>query len=36
MSAINFSAKVEKEETPEGETYVNMSFRGKWLPYVRW
>lgn len=30
MSAIAFSTKVEKEVDPQGNTWVNISLRGKW------
>ncbi|GAA5974605.1 hypothetical protein JCM11641_007021 [Rhodosporidiobolus odoratus] len=35
MSAINFNANVEKVEK-DGNTFVKLSFMGKWLPYSRW
>ncbi|GAA6011092.1 hypothetical protein JCM10207_005493 [Rhodosporidiobolus poonsookiae] len=35
MSAINFNATVEKVEK-DGDSYVKMSFLGKFLPYTRW
>jgi cyanate lyase len=35
MSAINFNAHVEKVEK-DGDTFVKLSFLGKWLPYSRW
>ncbi|KAH8891406.1 cyanate hydratase [Thozetella sp. PMI_491] len=35
MSAIAFSTKVEKEVDETGTTWVNISLRGKWLPFSR-
>ncbi|XXH00669.1 hypothetical protein Hte_007019 [Hypoxylon texense] len=35
MSAIAFSSKIEKEVDGDGVTWVNISLRGKWLPYTR-
>ncbi|KAI1451379.1 cyanate hydratase [Annulohypoxylon moriforme] len=35
MSAIAFSSKVEKEVDGDGNTWVNITLRGKWLPYSR-
>ncbi|KAI1811581.1 cyanate hydratase [Poronia punctata] len=35
MSAIAFSSKVEKEVDNDGVTWVNITLRGKWLPYTR-
>ncbi|KAK6505127.1 Cyanate hydratase [Arthrobotrys musiformis] len=35
MSAIAFSTKVDKEVDEQGNTWVNISMRGKWLPYSR-
>lgn len=35
MSAINFSAKVEKEEDDKGDAYAVITLRGKWLAYSR-
>ncbi|KAI2464867.1 Cyanase [Annulohypoxylon bovei var. microspora] len=35
MSAIAFSSKVEKEVDSDGTTWVNITLRGKWLPYSR-
>ncbi|KAI1435992.1 cyanate hydratase [Xylaria sp. CBS 124048] len=35
MSAIAFSSKVEKEVDSDGVTWVNITLRGKWLPYSR-
>lgn len=35
MSAINFSAKVDKVEK-DGDTYAKLTFVGKFLPYTRW
>ncbi|KAI6090739.1 cyanate hydratase [Hypoxylon rubiginosum] len=35
MSAIAFSSKIEKEVDQDGVTWVNISLRGKWLPYTR-
>ncbi|KAI1155725.1 cyanate hydratase [Nemania diffusa] len=35
MSAIAFSSKVEKEVDGDGVTWVNITLRGKWLPYSR-
>ncbi|KAI1135698.1 cyanate hydratase [Hypoxylon sp. FL0543] len=35
MSAIAFSSKVEKEVDNDGVTWVNITLRGKWLPFTR-
>ncbi|KAI1503615.1 cyanate hydratase [Biscogniauxia marginata] len=35
MSAIAFSSKVEKEVDSDGVAWVNITLRGKWLPYTR-
>ncbi|OTB06168.1 hypothetical protein M426DRAFT_319240 [Hypoxylon sp. CI-4A] len=35
MSAIAFSSKVEKEVDQDGVAWVNITLRGKWLPYTR-
>ncbi|EWC46554.1 cyanate hydratase [Drechslerella stenobrocha 248] len=35
MSAIAFSTKVDKEVDEQGVTWVNISMRGKWLPFSR-
>ncbi|EXJ94429.1 cyanate hydratase [Capronia coronata CBS 617.96] len=35
MSAISFSTHVEKEVDKDGNTWVNIKLRGKWLPYTR-
>ncbi|KAJ4159933.1 uncharacterized protein LMH87_007868 [Akanthomyces muscarius] len=35
MSAINFSAKVEREDEENGDSYAVITLRGKWLPYSR-
>ncbi|KGQ06990.1 Cyanate hydratase [Beauveria bassiana D1-5] len=35
MSAINFSAKVDKEVAENGDEYAVITLRGKWLPYSR-
>ncbi|KAI0810665.1 cyanate hydratase [Xylaria sp. FL0064] len=35
MSAIAFSSKVDKEVDSDGVTWVNITLRGKWLPYSR-
>jgi len=35
MSAIAFSTKVEKEVDKDGVAWVNISLRGKWLPFTR-
>jgi len=35
MSAIAFSTKVEKEVDDQGVAWVNISMRGKWLPFTR-
>ncbi|KAI1104887.1 cyanate hydratase [Jackrogersella minutella] len=35
MSAIAFSTKVEKEVDNDGTTWVNITLRGKWLPFTR-
>lgn len=35
MSAISYSTKVEKEVDQDGVTWVNISLRGKWLPFSR-
>ncbi|CEJ88057.1 Putative Cyanate hydratase [[Torrubiella] hemipterigena] len=35
MSAINFTAKVEKEVDERGDMYAVIVLRGKWLPYSR-
>ncbi|KAI1406023.1 cyanate hydratase [Hypoxylon fuscum] len=35
MSAIAFSSKIEKEVDNDGVAWVNISMRGKWLPYTR-
>ncbi|KAI8958900.1 Cyanase [Daldinia sp. FL1419] len=35
MSAIAFSSKVEKEVDNDGVAWVNITLRGKWLPYTR-
>jgi len=35
MSAIAFSTTVEKETDPQGNQWVNIKLRGKWLPYTR-
>ncbi|MFC1829973.1 cyanase [Thermodesulfobacteriota bacterium] len=35
MSAIDFTADVEKEETPTGDRVV-VTMSGKYLPYKRW
>ncbi|KAJ4526856.1 Cyanate hydratase [Exophiala dermatitidis] len=35
MSAISFSTHVEKEVDKDGNTWVNINLRGKWLPYTR-
>lgn len=35
MSAIAFSTKVEKEVDEQGVAWVNISMRGKWLPFTR-
>lgn len=35
MSAIAFSTKVDKEVDEQGNTWANISMRGKWLPYSR-
>ncbi|OTA67902.1 cyanate hydratase [Hypoxylon sp. EC38] len=35
MSAIAFSSKVEKEVDGDGVTWVNITLRGKWLPFTR-
>ncbi|KAI5859498.1 cyanate hydratase [Durotheca rogersii] len=35
MSAIAFSSKVEKEVDQDGVAWVNITLRGKWLPYSR-
>ncbi|KAI0883236.1 cyanate hydratase [Annulohypoxylon maeteangense] len=35
MSAIAFSSRVEKEVDAEGVAWVNITLRGKWLPYSR-
>ncbi|KAI0193980.1 cyanate hydratase [Xylaria flabelliformis] len=35
MSAIAFSSKVEKEVDSDGVTWVNITLRGKWLPFTR-
>ncbi|KAI1801403.1 Cyanase [Daldinia bambusicola] len=35
MSAIAFSSKVEKEVDDDGVTWVNITLRGKWLPFTR-
>ncbi|KAI1772885.1 cyanate hydratase [Hypoxylon cercidicola] len=35
MSAIAFSSKIEKEVDKDGVAWVNISMRGKWLPYTR-
>ncbi|KAK6078341.1 cyanate hydratase [Seiridium cupressi] len=35
MSAIAFSSKVEKEVDQDGVAWVNITLRGKWLPFTR-
>ncbi|OAA59272.1 Cyanase [Cordyceps fumosorosea ARSEF 2679] len=35
MSAINFSAKVDKEVEENGDQYAVITMRGKWLAYSR-
>ncbi|TPX06934.1 uncharacterized protein E0L32_011158 [Thyridium curvatum] len=35
MSAIAFSTKVDKEVDEQGVAWVNISMRGKWLPFTR-
>ncbi|KAI1753460.1 cyanate hydratase [Xylaria castorea] len=35
MSAIAFSSKVDKEVDSDGVTWVNITLRGKWLPFSR-
>ncbi|GAP89137.2 putative cyanate hydratase [Rosellinia necatrix] len=35
MSAIAFSSKIEKEVDSDGVAWVNITLRGKWLPYTR-
>ncbi|RYP30748.1 hypothetical protein DL767_006091 [Monosporascus sp. MG133] len=35
MSAIAFSSKVDKEVDADGVTWVNITLRGKWLPFTR-
>ncbi|KAH9986359.1 cyanate hydratase [Xylariaceae sp. FL0662B] len=35
MSAIAFSSKVDKEVDQDGVAWVNITLRGKWLPYSR-
>ncbi|KAI2608154.1 cyanate hydratase [Hypoxylon fragiforme] len=35
MSAIAFSSKVEKEVDGDGVAWVNITLRGKWLPFTR-
>ncbi|KAI0145209.1 cyanate hydratase [Xylariaceae sp. FL1272] len=35
MSAIAFSSKVEKEVDENGVAWVNITLRGKWLPFTR-
>ncbi|TQV90340.1 cyanate hydratase [Cordyceps javanica] len=35
MSAINFSAKVDKEVDDNGDEYAVITMRGKWLAYSR-
>ncbi|KIW39411.1 cyanate hydratase [Exophiala oligosperma] len=35
MSAISFSTHVEKEVDKDGNTWVNIHLRGKWLPFTR-
>ncbi|KAI7879707.1 cyanate hydratase [Lichtheimia hyalospora FSU 10163] len=35
MSAINFSAKVDKVEDPNGDR-VKLTLEGKFLPYTKW
>ncbi|KAI1255961.1 Cyanate hydratase [Eutypa lata] len=35
MSAIAFSSKVDKEVDQDGVTWVNITLRGKWLPFTR-
>jgi len=35
MSAISFSTHVEKEVDKDGNTWVNIKLRGKWLPFTR-
>lgn len=35
MSAIAFSTKVEKETDKDGVQWVNITIRGKWLPFTR-
>ncbi|KAI1611723.1 cyanate hydratase [Exophiala viscosa] len=35
MSAISFSTHVEKEVDKDGNTWVNINLRGKWLPFTR-
>ncbi|KAI0408224.1 cyanate hydratase [Xylaria palmicola] len=35
MSAIAFSSKVDKEVDDDGVTWVNITLRGKWLPFSR-
>ncbi|KAH6649092.1 cyanate hydratase [Truncatella angustata] len=35
MSAIAFSSKVEKEVDEQGVAWVNITLRGKWLPFTR-
>ncbi|KAI0169702.1 cyanate hydratase [Hypoxylon sp. FL1284] len=35
MSAIAFSSKIDKEVDKDGVAWVNITLRGKWLPYTR-
>ena len=35
MSAIAFSTTVDKETDEQGNNWVNIKMRGKWLPFTR-